>query len=87
MKKKNIYRSKTLWLVVVLWIIALEPFIPQLQAVLPPNLAVIGSFVFPSLILFLKVMRDQGLLMTLLNGTDPNKVVSKEDETEDSSET
>lgn len=86
MKKKKFYKSKTLWLVIVLWIIALEPFVPQLQTFLPPNLAIIGSFVFPSLILLLKVVRDQGLLMTLLKG-NTTEDVSKENDIEDKSDT
>lgn len=77
---KRIGKSKTFWIAIALWIIALEPFVPQLQAFLPPNLAMIGSFVFPALIIFLKVLRDQGLLTTLLNITDDKKDVDANEE-------
>lgn len=67
---KNTLKSKTLWIVLALELIAIEPYIPTIREFLPPELAILGSFVLPALILLAKIARDQGLLTTVLSQGD-----------------
>lgn len=75
----KLFKSKTIWIIIGLEILALEPYIPQLSAFLPENLAVIGSVVLPMLILAAKIARDRGLLNT--NATKEEEIDNNNNDT------
>lgn len=54
METKPVYKSKIVGLSIVLFIVGLEPFIPQIRAVLPQYAEVIG-LVLPVLILAARI--------------------------------
>lgn len=55
-------KSKTLWAVITLQIIAIEPFVPVIKEYLPEELKYVAGIIIPIAILWAKVIRDKGIL-------------------------
>lgn len=67
---KDTLKSKNLWgtlgVVMTFQLIAIEQYLPQINQYLPTEYAFIGSVILPSLIVFAKILRDQGILTKYL---------------------
>lgn len=62
-------KSKTLWAVLTLQIIAIEPYLPLIEQHLPVEMGYVATLILPVAILWAKIIRDKGLLEELSKTT------------------
>ena len=67
---KDTLKSKNLWgtigVVMTFQLIAIEQYLPHINQYLPTEYAFIGTVILPTLIVFAKILRDQGILTKYL---------------------